>query len=100
MSFGIYKKGFETKGKRDKELKKYEKKKTDILPPLPGSIPSFSYDFSSSGHRETVNGLNAKVITAEEFREKPDYNKYMYVLYKTKEDKYFKWRVFNRTEDR
>lgn len=109
-SFGIYRKGFETKKLRDNAMKPYRyrgknriknfedlKKANPKLLPKDGPRPSFSLNFWSIGEKplylESLVGVN--YVTEEEFRNNElNYSsKKLFIMHKLDNGIYLKWNV-------
>ncbi len=92
VSFGIYKKEFETPEARKKEMEKFERKSTDIVPPIK-TATNFSYNFSSIAPPVKLNKISGDYVTVEQFRNKPVTASEYYLIYKAAENKYLKYKI-------
>lgn len=89
--FVIYKKGFETKSKRD-EATKQRTQKIGILPPVRIDL-DFSYGFMSKGKPEILSDLSGQdYVMVSDFREKPDFSCPFFMIYRIGE-RYLKWKL-------
>jgi hypothetical protein len=96
VNFCIYLKKYETKALRETAKKKYRRTQKELypLPPLRKPLEFCIVATSVSNPIKLDNINSIEHITPEEFRDGNYYSRYMYVIYKIRNNYYLKWRIF------
>ena len=95
VNFCIYLKKYQTKALREMAKKKYQRtqKKLYPLPPIRKPLEFCIVATSVNSPIILDNISSIKHITPEEFRDGNYYSRYIYVIYKIRDDYYLKWRI-------